>query len=161
MRATEVARTPAIPASQISASTGSCRACADSSPSSRSAAKTGARRLEHEQRAQQPLAVGRSRLGGHGQNLVRTLGRVRTALVIAVPEAEPLVGPARSRYDLADKTGIPAHITILFPFGDREDGLEELVRAAFRRSTSRSRASGAGRRVLWFGAGAERAGSSR
>jgi hypothetical protein len=51
---------------------------------------------------------------------------VRTALVVAVPEAEPLVGPARSRYDLADKTGIPAHITILFPFGDREDGLDEL-----------------------------------
>jgi 2'-5' RNA ligase len=51
---------------------------------------------------------------------------VRTALVVAVPEAEPLVGRARSRYDLADKTGIPAHITILFPFGDREDGLDEL-----------------------------------
>jgi len=51
---------------------------------------------------------------------------VRTALVITVPEAEPLVGPARSRYDLADRTGIPAHITILFPFGDRDDGLDEL-----------------------------------
>ncbi len=51
---------------------------------------------------------------------------MRTALVIAVPEAEPLIGPARSRYDLADKTGIPAHITILFPFGDRDEGLGEL-----------------------------------
>ena len=78
------------------------------------------------------------------QNLVRTLGRVRTALVIAVPEAEPLVGPARSRYDLADKTGIPAHITILFPFGDRDDGLDELF-ARFPPFDFGSRASGAGR----------------
>jgi len=57
---------------------------------------------------------------------MRSLLRVRTALVILVPEAEPLVGSLRSRYDLVDKTGIPAHVTILFPFGDREDGLEEL-----------------------------------
>jgi 2'-5' RNA ligase len=51
---------------------------------------------------------------------------VRTALVIAVPQAEPAVGALRSRYDDADATGIPAHITLLFPFGDREDGLAEV-----------------------------------
>jgi 2'-5' RNA ligase len=51
---------------------------------------------------------------------------VRTALAIEVPEAEPLVGPFRSRYDGADETGIPAHVTLLFPFGDRNDGLAEL-----------------------------------
>jgi 2'-5' RNA ligase len=54
---------------------------------------------------------------------------VRTALVIAVPEAEPVVGPLRARYDDADVTGIPAHVTLLFPFGDRDDGLAELFAA--------------------------------
>jgi len=51
---------------------------------------------------------------------------VRTALVIAVPEAEPVVGRLRSLYDDADGTGIPAHVTLLFPFGDRDDGLADL-----------------------------------
>lgn len=51
---------------------------------------------------------------------------MRTALLIAVPEAEPLVGRWRARYDDADLNGIPAHVTILVPFGDRDDGLAEL-----------------------------------
>ena len=46
--------------------------------------------------------------------------------MIAVPEALPVLGALRSRYDDADATGIPAHVTLLFPFGDREDGLAEL-----------------------------------
>jgi len=52
---------------------------------------------------------------------------VRTALLIPVPEAENLVGELRARYDRADETGIPAHVTILAPFGDSEDGLEALI----------------------------------
>jgi hypothetical protein len=51
---------------------------------------------------------------------------MRTALLIPVPEAEPVIGALRSRYDDADVNGIPAHVTVLFPFGDREDGLQEL-----------------------------------
>jgi hypothetical protein len=51
---------------------------------------------------------------------------MRTVLLIPVPEAEPLVGHLRSSYDRADETAIPAHVTILFPFGDHDDGLEEL-----------------------------------
>ena len=54
---------------------------------------------------------------------------MRTALVIVVPEAEPVVGPLRTRYAKADETGIPAHVTLLFPFGDRDDGLAELFAA--------------------------------
>jgi 2'-5' RNA ligase len=46
--------------------------------------------------------------------------------VIAVPEAEPVLGRLRSLYDDADTTGVPAHITLLFPFGDRDDGLADL-----------------------------------
>jgi 2'-5' RNA ligase len=39
----------------------------------------------------------------------------RSALIVAVPEAEPVVGEWRERYDSA-RLGIPAHITLLFPF---------------------------------------------
>jgi len=39
----------------------------------------------------------------------------RTALIIAVPEAESLVGKWRERYDNAS-LGVPAHVTLLFPF---------------------------------------------
>jgi 2'-5' RNA ligase len=51
---------------------------------------------------------------------------MRTALVIVVPEAEPVIGHLRKRYDPAGAMGIPAHVTLLFPFGDEADGLEEL-----------------------------------
>lgn len=40
----------------------------------------------------------------------------RAALVVTVPEAEPLVGPFRSKYDPIAALGLPAHITINFPF---------------------------------------------
>ena len=40
----------------------------------------------------------------------------RTALVVAVPEAEPLVGEWRAKHDWSAQHGVPAHITLLFPF---------------------------------------------
>jgi hypothetical protein len=55
---------------------------------------------------------------------------MRTALVILVPEAEPLVGSLRERYDDAAETNTPAHVTLLFPFGDDPAGLEEVFAAA-------------------------------
>lgn len=39
-----------------------------------------------------------------------------TALVLLVPEAEPVVGNWRDRHDPAAATGMPAHITVLYPF---------------------------------------------
>jgi 2'-5' RNA ligase len=39
-----------------------------------------------------------------------------SALVVLVPEAEPLVGPFRERYDPSASAGMPAHITINYPF---------------------------------------------
>lgn len=39
-------------------------------------------------------------------------------LVIEVPEAEPLVGPWRRRFDPAAATGVPAHLSVLYPFLD-------------------------------------------
>lgn len=46
---------------------------------------------------------------------------VQTALVITVPEAEPLVKPFRDLYDTSAPDGMPAHITILYPFKLPED----------------------------------------
>jgi hypothetical protein len=37
-------------------------------------------------------------------------------LVILVPEAEPVVGELRARHDPAAAVGVPAHVTILYPF---------------------------------------------
>ena len=41
---------------------------------------------------------------------------IESALIIAVPEAEPLVKPFRDRRDPSAAVGVPAHITILYPF---------------------------------------------
>jgi 2'-5' RNA ligase len=43
-----------------------------------------------------------------------------TALIAEVPEAEPVVGAWRSRFDSAAAEGVPAHITVLYPFLKRE-----------------------------------------
>ena len=40
----------------------------------------------------------------------------QSALIVVVPEAEPLVGSLRSRFDPSALVGMPAHITVLFPF---------------------------------------------
>ena len=42
----------------------------------------------------------------------------RTALIVPVPEAEPQVGALRLAHDSFAARGVPAHITILFPFAD-------------------------------------------
>ena len=41
---------------------------------------------------------------------------IEAALIIAVPEAEPLVQTLRERFDWSAAQGVPAHITILYPF---------------------------------------------
>jgi 2'-5' RNA ligase len=50
----------------------------------------------------------------------------RSALIVAVPEAEPLVGHWRERYDNAS-LGIPAHVTLLFPFVPAEETDDALL----------------------------------
>jgi hypothetical protein len=45
----------------------------------------------------------------------------RTALIVVVAEAEPAVGALRLAGDTSAALGVPAHITILFPFGDPAD----------------------------------------
>ncbi len=41
-----------------------------------------------------------------------------TALIVTVPEAEPVVSAWRNRYDAAAAAGVPAHMTVLYPFLD-------------------------------------------
>jgi 2'-5' RNA ligase len=58
---------------------------------------------------------------------------MRSAVLVQVPEAEPVVGEWRLQYTFDAPAGIPAHVTILFPFveperlGEVEERLAELV----------------------------------
>jgi 2'-5' RNA ligase len=40
----------------------------------------------------------------------------QSALIVRVPEAEPHVSHHREQYDSSAKLGVPAHITVLYPF---------------------------------------------
>jgi 2'-5' RNA ligase len=40
----------------------------------------------------------------------------QSALIVPIPEAEPAVSGLRDRLDTAARWGIPAHITVLYPF---------------------------------------------
>ena len=52
-----------------------------------------------------------------------------SALLVAIPEAEHVVGPLRLEHDAVAADGIPAHVTVLYPFVPR-DRLTEEVRHA-------------------------------
>ena len=60
----------------------------------------------------------------------------QSALLIPVPEAERVVGEWRSLYDPSAAAGVPAHITLLYPFVPRpqiDDALLEELREYFAR----------------------------
>jgi 2'-5' RNA ligase len=60
----------------------------------------------------------------------------RTALVIAIPEADARFGDLRRRFDPQAGLGVPAHITILFPFMPPEqidDGMRRRLARLFKR----------------------------
>jgi 2'-5' RNA ligase len=44
------------------------------------------------------------------------MSSIESAVVVLVPEAETLVRPFRDRYDPSAAVGMPAHITLLYPF---------------------------------------------
>ena len=44
------------------------------------------------------------------------MSSIESGLVVLVPQAEALVKPFRDRYDPSAATGVPAHITLLYPF---------------------------------------------
>jgi hypothetical protein len=51
----------------------------------------------------------------------------RTALIVPVPEAEAQVAELRLAHDSSAARGVPAHVTILFPFLDAENVDEAAV----------------------------------
>lgn len=58
----------------------------------------------------------------------------QSALVVLVPEAEKLVAPFRTAYDPSAAAGVPAHVTVLFPFvspAQTDDATLNRLRACF------------------------------
>jgi hypothetical protein len=55
----------------------------------------------------------------------------QTALIVPVSEAEPVVGRFRASQDLAATWGVPAHVTVLYPFLPPER-VDDVVLAALR-----------------------------
>lgn len=53
---------------------------------------------------------------------------LESALVVEVPAAEPLIGELRRQYDKAAGWGVPAHVTVLYPFVPPAD-IDESVMA--------------------------------
>lgn len=54
----------------------------------------------------------------------------QSAFIIPVPEAEPCVGALRERFDASAKLGVPAHITVLYPFMAPERITDAVLRSA-------------------------------
>jgi 2'-5' RNA ligase len=52
---------------------------------------------------------------------------IESALVILVPEAEALVESFRNQYDPSAAVGIPAHVTVLYPFKAPGDLTPEVI----------------------------------
>ncbi|MEU3708517.1 2'-5' RNA ligase family protein [Streptomyces catenulae] len=51
-------------------------------------------------------------------NNTSTFQAGQTGLVVRIPEAEPAVRAWRARFDPSARAGVPAHVTVLFPFLD-------------------------------------------
>ena len=60
----------------------------------------------------------------------------RTALMFAVPEAEAAVGAIRLAHDWSAARGVPAHVTLLFPFAPPDEVDEAALRDLFSRFPS-------------------------
>lgn len=54
----------------------------------------------------------------------------QSAFIVHVPQAEACVGPLRERYDASARLGVPAHITLLFPFMDPGHITDAVLRQA-------------------------------
>jgi 2'-5' RNA ligase len=55
-----------------------------------------------------------------------------SALIVEVPEAEPLVRDWRAKHDSSAQRGVPAHITVLYPFVPTEK-FDERLQAELRK----------------------------
>jgi 2'-5' RNA ligase len=81
----------------------------------------------------------------------------QTALIVAVPEAEDAVGPFRMSLDRAASWGVPAHVTVLYPFlppvridDEVVAAVGEIVRAIPRFSVTLTHVDWFGDTVVWL-----------
>jgi len=75
----------------------------------------------------------------------------QTAVIAPVPAAERLVGKHRDRLDAAAAWGVPAHVTVLYPFVEPAAANEQLVAALAAAVGSDSAFDCRFLRTRWFG----------
>ncbi|WP_432563160.1 2'-5' RNA ligase family protein [Kineococcus sp. SYSU DK003] len=79
---------------------------------------------------------------------------MQTALVVEVPAADPVAGPWRARFDRAAAAGVPAHVTVCFPFLPPaevdEDALARLAAGTEPFVVTLGRTGTFGDAVLWL-----------
>lgn len=78
-------------------------------------------------------------------------GPTESAVVVAVPAAEPAVSGWRERLDRAATWGVPAHVTVLYPFAPPSAIDEHVHRALAEAVASVSLFRAQWRRTAWFG----------
>lgn len=76
---------------------------------------------------------------------------VLSAAVVLVPEAEPVVGVTRARYDRSGRWGVPAHVTVLFPFVPPAEHTPEVYAALDAALTVIAPFPARFERTAWFG----------
>jgi hypothetical protein len=75
-----------------------------------------------------------------------------TALIVSVPAAEAIVGEHRDHLDVAASWGVPAHVTVLYPFIEPVSARDPDVLAAIGAAVGTVSAFGCSfRRTAWFG----------
>lgn len=75
----------------------------------------------------------------------------QTALITPVPAADPMVGQVRERFDVAAGWGVPAHITVIYPFVSPDEVSEELISDLQRIISPVSAFTCHFERTRWFG----------
>ena len=96
--------------------------------------------------------------GGDAQPAAELPPDWESALLVAVPEAEPAVGEHRARLDSSARDGVPAHLTVLYPFLPPA-AIDGAVLASLRRlfagfpafDVTLDRVSWFGADVVWLG----------
>jgi 2'-5' RNA ligase len=74
-----------------------------------------------------------------------------SAVIVAVPEAGDVVGPHRAELDRAASWGVPAHVTVLYPFVPPAKIDDRVIRALADALQSVTAFGITFARVAWFG----------
>jgi 2'-5' RNA ligase len=76
---------------------------------------------------------------------------IETALIVPVPEVEDVVGVHRARFDQAARWGVPAHVTVLYPFAPPDAVTDDLLDAVRETVAGLPRFEIEFAEVRWFG----------